>query len=136
VLRATGESNVHWNSHDGRAWASSDRARPAYIYSDETVVVEQVISGDVNTGRMILRKLGGTADGVWMHFENDPALSPGMPYLVFLRYYDTPTQTGSERFWTVTWMDRGVFASDGAAWYNSDADMWLSEREVEALATK
>jgi hypothetical protein len=99
------------------------------------VVVERVVFGEIAMGPLTVRKMGGIADGFRMMFENDPTFVPGEPYLVFLREYDTPTKSGTERFWTITWMDRGVFASDGLdTWLNASAELRLSETDVEALA--
>lgn len=137
IVRPTGEGNVHWNSSDGRAWSSTDRNRPAYIYDDQDVTVERTLSGSVSPGLLRIRKLGGTVDGFQMVFENDPSWNSGDTYLVFLREYETPTQTGTERYWTILWMDRGVFAKgiDGA-WTNANAGLTIQAAELAALAAR
>lgn len=132
-LTATGDSTVRWNSSDGREWTSADQTRPAYIYTDQRVRITRVIQGTVHTGETIVRKMGGVADGVNMVFEHDPELRPGQSYLVFLREYDTPTQVGTERYWTILWMDRGVFSPAGpGVWANTAAGLEVTESNLRA----
>lgn len=133
VLHSTGHADVHWNSSDGRAWSSDDRTHPAYIYSDEDVVVDRVLRGSMEPGKLSLRKLGGTADGVRMVFDDDPHLATDTEYLVFLTNYPTPTESGSEARWTIQWMSLGVFTHvDGKTWVNEPARLVTNESQVSA----
>lgn len=136
VVQPTGDAREGWNSADGREWSSDDPSRPAYIYRDETVTVERVLLGSFEERQFTLRQVGGQADGVRMLFENAPELQPEGTYLVFLREYDTPTETGAERFWTVLWQDRGVFERSGqAVWTNPRSGVVLRESDLAAITS-
>ncbi len=137
LVRPTGEDSERWNSADGRAWTSDDREHPAYIYRDEDVTVVKVLRGTLAEGALVVRQVGGEADGVRMHFEDDPDWQPDSTYLAFLREYETPTQTGTERRWTILWQDRGVFSSDGrGGWTNTRSGEAIARDELATLADR
>lgn len=128
IIEPQGSALVHWNSIDGREWTSGDAERPAYIYSDERVDIVDVLAGTLTDKSLVLRTPGGRVDDVTMTFENAPTWQTGGRYLVFLDLAETPAEAGVESFWSILWMDRGLFRSDvGGAWRNDAARLVIED---------
>ncbi|PZR60594.1 MAG: hypothetical protein DLM71_10530 [Chloroflexi bacterium] len=109
---------THWNDAANLPWALGEVGKKSHIYRDETIVVTKVLSGSIAASSIIVRALGGTVGDMSIEYEEDVRLQAGKSYIGFLRREDTPTQEGSERFWTFVWQGNGVFTQTGTGWQN------------------
>lgn len=123
IARYVGNERLRWNSRDGQEWKGSSLGRPAYIYRDDGFAVTRVASG-VAPDWISVRTVGGRIGDVQMIYEGQPSWDGSQDYLLFLRQEDTPLDSGSERAWTLLWMEQGVFEPNArGGWTNASTGL-------------
>lgn len=110
IVHTTGQQRVHWNNATNSEWQSEDMSRPPMIYRDQEVEVLRVLKGSLGPVEWI-RSVGGTVGDRTFEMEGGSELTHQTTYLLFLRWEDTPTQEGSERFLGVYGQAGGVFSN-------------------------
>lgn len=133
IVEATGQVSVRWNSQDGRHWGKP--GVDSFIYRDVTVRVVQALFGDPGA-TLILRDVGGTADGFTMEFEGAGSWVDGVQYLVLLQHVDSPVQGGSERVWTAVGLGQGQFSRAGGRWVDAIQGIRLSDDDLAAAVVR
>lgn len=130
VVRVTDEERVHWNNAANEEWKSEDMARPPMIYRDQQVELIRTARGTLQPVEWV-RSVGGTVGETTFEFEGGSELEPGATHLLYLRWEDTPTQEGSERFLGVFGQEGGVFKQGaGQTWHNAATGVQVVESEL------
>ena len=127
VARFTGKTNVHWNNSTNKAWTSEETGDWPLIYRDDVFDVVRVIRGELPSNSIVVRGLGGSADGVTVRFDGQVDWQVGKLVLLALQTRDTPLQGGTtESAWVVVANHQGAFLEAGSKWSN-DAGVETTE---------
>ncbi|HET7182234.1 MAG TPA: hypothetical protein VFI15_08395 [Candidatus Limnocylindrales bacterium] len=129
VAKYTGESNVHWNSADGKAWSGTGPDDYPLVYRDDTFEIVRTIRGGTLPDHLVIRGVGGTADGVTVVFEGQPKWKVGEAVVLLIAFKDTPLEAGTEKAWTLVANHQGAFRAVGADWA-SDMGLKVRERDL------
>jgi hypothetical protein len=98
LVHHAGVQREHWTSEDNREWtAGAGSGKVPLIVRDEVVTVLRAWKGASPGDELTVRGIGGTADGVHLHFDGMDELRAGGTYLLFLQRVDWPTRDGFDK---------------------------------------
>ncbi len=129
IVTPKGDPTVHWNSADNTPWALGDVGRRSFIYADQPVSVERLLSGEL-PGELVVRSVGGIVGDYELEFEEAPVWDRNVQVLVLLRSEKTPTKEGVEVAWTVVRSGHGVFTQSSDGLWKNPLDISIAEEDV------